>query len=101
MNIGKYKLVIEFWIIRYDSLVKRINDRPGAIYNNITGLPAHFMFTQDIVAGLRWDITPSWMECTEYQRVHGSSTISLLDNSDFTDLALDWNSYALQVAFRF
>lgn len=59
------------------------------------------MFTQDIAVGLRWDITPAWMLRAEYQRVHGASTVSLLDNPDLMGLALDWNIYSLQLAFRF
>ncbi|NOR81097.1 MAG: hypothetical protein GQ529_09755 [Methyloprofundus sp.] len=87
--------------IRYDSGVRDINDRSGEKFHSKTGLPAHFMFTQDIVVGLRWDITPSWMVRAEYQRVHGASAVSLLDNPEISELALDWNVYALQIAFRF
>lgn len=87
--------------IRYDSGVRDINDRSGEIFHYQTGLPAHFMFTQDIVFGLRWDITPSWMVRAEYQRVHGASSVSLIDNPEISELVLNWNIYALQVAFRF
>lgn len=87
--------------VRYDSTVQDINDRSGEQFQQITGLPAHLTFTQDFVFGLRWDITPSWMIRGEYHRVHGASSISLLDNPDFSDAALDWNIYALQVSYRF
>lgn len=87
--------------IRYDSGVRDTSDRSGKRFHQLTGLPAQLMFTQDIVVGLRWDITPAWMLRAEYQRVHGAAAVSLLDNPDFTDVALDWNIYALQVAFRF
>lgn len=87
--------------LRYDSIVQDTHDKKGGTFHANTGLPAHLMFTQDIVVGLRWDITPAWMLRAEYQRVHGASTVSLLDNPDIIDLALDWNIYSLQLAFRF
>jgi hypothetical protein len=58
-------------------------------------------FTHDITFGLRWDITPVWMIRAEYHRVHGATTINLLDNPDFSKIAKNWNIYALQVAGTF
>lgn len=88
--------------IRYDNGSRNINDRTGKnIHNQRPNIPAHFMFTKDIVVGLRWDITPSWMVRVEYQRVHGASAVSLIDNPVISELMLNWNVYALQVAFRF
>ncbi|NOQ64546.1 MAG: hypothetical protein GQ582_08550 [Methyloprofundus sp.] len=87
--------------IRYDSSSQDKSDRSGKNFHAATGLPAHLMYTQDAVIGLRWDITPSWMLRAEYQRVHGASTVSLLDNPDLSKLVKDWNIYALQVSFRF
>ncbi|MCF7970267.1 MAG: hypothetical protein K9L22_03760 [Methylococcaceae bacterium] len=89
--------------LRYDSTIQNIHDRYGKGVEAITGgmVPAHLMYAQDIVFGLRWDITPAWMVRAEYHRVHGASTISLQDNRDLTQIAKNWNIYALQVAFRF
>lgn len=87
--------------VRYDSSVQDINDRKGQNMHLLTGRPAHLGFTQDWVIGLRWDITPSWMVRTEYHHVHGASMLSTADNPDLANVALDWNIYALQVAFRF
>ncbi len=88
-------------MLRYDSYVQNKYDKKGESFHANTGLPAHLMFTQDIVVGVRWDITPAWMLRAEYQRVHGASAVSLLDNPNIMDLALNWNVYALQLAFRF
>jgi len=88
--------------LRYDSSVQDISDRKGIAFNQSQPfLPAHIMFTQDIVFGMRWDITPAWMLRAEYHRVHGSSNVSAFDNPDFTQQAEDWNIYALQLAYRF
>jgi len=89
--------------LRYDSTVQNKNDRYGKGVEAATGgmVPGHLFYAQDIVFGLRWDMTPSWMVRAEYHRVHGASTISLLDNPDPTQIAKNWNIYALQVAFRF
>ena len=89
--------------LRYDSTVQDKNDRYGKGVEAATGgmFPGHLFYAQDIVFGLRWDITPSWMVRAEYHRMHGAATISLLDNPDLTQIAKDWNIYALQIAFRF
>jgi len=89
--------------LRYDSTVQDKNDRYGKGVEAATGgmIPGHLFYAQDIVFGLRWDITPSWMIRAEYHRMHGAATMSLLDNPNLTQIAKDWNIYALQVAFRF
>lgn len=99
---GGYRILdnLEF-TIRYDKTVHDIHDRSGVQFNQRTGLPAYLMFTQDLVFGLRWDITPAWMIRTEYHRVHGASRLSAFDNPEFSDTVANWNIYALQVAFRF
>lgn len=88
---------------RYDSAVQDIHDRSGENFHQQSGgfIPAHLRYAQDIVFGLRWDITPSWMIRAEYSRVHGAAAVSLLDNPNINDLALDWNVYGLQIAYRF
>ncbi len=86
--------------IRYDSAVQDINDRSGRIFEQTYGLPAHLRYTRDVVAGLRWDITPSWMVRFDYTHVWGAAAVSVLDN-DFTQVADEWDIYALQVAYRF
>jgi len=89
--------------LRYDSAIQNLKDRYGKGVEAKSGglIPAHMAFAQDLVFGLRWDITPSWMVRAEYHRVHGAATISLLDNPDLSKIAKDWNIYALQIAFRF
>lgn len=87
--------------VRYDKSFIDKNDKLGKKIHSRSGLPAHFMFTQDIVVGARWDITPSWMVRAEYQRVHGASLVSVLDNPNMFKLVRNWNIYGLQVAFRF
>ncbi len=87
--------------IRYDSGVRDINDRSGERFHQRSGLPAYFMFTQDMVVGLRWNITPAWMLRADYSRVHGAGAVSLQDNPVISDLALNWNIYSVQIAFRF
>jgi len=89
--------------LRYDSSTQDISDRDGTAfairYNH--ALPNYLGFTKDIVFGARWDITPAWMVRAEYHRVHGTSTLSALDNPDIFNLVEDWNIYALQVAYQF
>ena len=89
--------------LRYDSSVRDKSDRYGRGLEAKTGglLPAHLMYAQDVVFGLRWDITPSWMVRAEYHRVYGTAAISLQDNPDVSQTTKNWNIYALQVAFRF
>ncbi len=88
--------------LRYDSSVQDISDRQGEKFIAAQPfLPAHLMYTQDIVFGTRWDITPAWMLRAEYHRVHGSSSVSAFDNPNLAAQVEDWNIYALQIAYRF
>lgn len=88
--------------LRYDSSVVDISDRKGkSLAASNPFLPAHIGYTQDIVFGTRWDITPNWMLRAEYHRVQGASTLSSFDNPDITSIAKNWNIYALQVAYQF
>ncbi len=87
--------------LRYDSTLESLNDKKGEEFQATTGLPAALMFTQDIVVGLRWDITPFWMIRAEYHRMHGASTFSFFENPDIQKIVKDWNIYALQMSYRF
>ncbi len=87
--------------LRYGSTIQDISDKSGKKTHSTTGLPSSLMFTQNIVIGLRWDITPVWMLRAEYHRIHGTSTLSLLENPEIQKLVKDWNIYALQMSYRF
>ncbi len=87
-------------IVRYDTFSSDIDDRSGK-RAQASGLPAHMAYAKDWMAGLRWDITSSWMIRAEYHRVHGTAWLAHSDNLDSSATKQDWNLYALQLSYRF
>jgi len=87
-------------IVRYDAFSSDIDDRSGK-RSQANGLPGHMAYAKDWMAGLRWDITSSWMVRAEYHRVHGTAWLAHSDNLDSSETKQDWNLYALQLSYRF
>ncbi len=85
-------------ILRYDVLY---TDRSGKKSAAVTRRPAHNRFAKDITAGLRWNVTPSFMMRIEYHRVNGTAWLSTLDNPNAADTSQHWNLYAVQASYRF
>lgn len=77
------------------------NDKSGLKFQAATGLPAHLMFSNDWVVGLRWDATPNLMFRAEYHHVNGTSWLPGLDNPNVFDTEQHWNMGLLQAAYRF
>ncbi len=88
-------------ILRYDVLYTDRSDRSGKRSAAATGRPAHSRFAKDITAGLRWNVTPSFMLRVEYHRVNGTAWLSTLDNPNAEDTSQHWNLYAVQASYRF
>jgi hypothetical protein len=95
-----------FWpdlelLLRYDTSTYDKNDPSGKAYAKATGGPAFTRFAHDIVAGLRYDVTPWFMLRAEYHRVEGTAWLSPLDNPDPSKLRRDWDMFILLGSFRF
>jgi len=88
-------------ILRYDVLYTDRSDRSGKASAAASGRPAHSRFAKDITAGLRWNITPSFMLRAEYHRVNGTAWLSTLDNPNAANTSQHWNLYAVQASYRF
>ena len=86
--------------VRYDVIYMDKGDKrgDGAAY---LGYQRHSAFGNDWMAGLRWDITPSWMLRADYHRIHGTASLAQADNPDRQMTSQDWNLYGLQLSFRF
>jgi hypothetical protein len=98
---GSYRILPELQAtVRYDAFSMDASDRDG---NNAVALkfPRHVAFAQDWVAGLRWDITSSWMVRADYHRVHGTAWLPWADNPEPNKTTQDWNLYAVQLSFKF
>lgn len=67
----------------------------------VPGATKQLPYAHTWVAGVRWDITPSWMLRAEYQRVDGSAWLPDTDNHDRSMVKPNWDIYALQLSFRF
>lgn len=76
-------------------------DKSGQKFHTATGRPAHALFSDDWVVGLRWDATPNLMLRAEYHHVNGTSWLPGLDNPDVFATEQRWNMGLLQAAYRF
>ncbi len=85
-------------LLRYDILYQNKDDRDGKKAAE-SGAPAHSQFAKDWTAGLRWDITKSWMARIEYHYVDGTAWLPLSDNPSATKRY--WDMFALLISFRF
>ncbi|MDP1928417.1 MAG: hypothetical protein Q8K62_07895 [Thiobacillus sp.] len=88
-------------VLRNEVNYRDKNDKSGQKLHAATGLPAHAMFSNDWVVGLRWDVTPNLMLRAEYHHVNGTSWLPGLDNPDIFATEQHWNMGLLQAAYRF
>ncbi|MCH9639896.1 MAG: hypothetical protein K0U40_10435, partial [Betaproteobacteria bacterium] len=75
--------------------------RDGSEFAATSRQPAHTRFAKDLTAGLRWNVTPSFMLRAEYHYVNGTAWLSTLDNPDPTDTSRYWHLFAVQASYRF
>jgi hypothetical protein len=89
-------------VVRYDVFFQDVDDRDGTKFEAATGFPSHLQFAKDWTAGVRYNITPSWMVRAEYHNVYGG-TLFLFpqDNPDVFALDKKWDIFALLFSYRF
>jgi len=98
---GSYRILPKLQAtVRYDVIYMDKDDKrgDGAAF---LGYERHTAFANDWMAGLRWDITPSWMLRADYHHIHGTAILSQGDNPDRKLTTQDWELYGLQLSFRF
>lgn len=88
-------------VLRNEINYRDTHDKSGQKIHAATGLPAHILYTDDWVVGLRWDATPNLMLRAEYHHVNGTSWLPGLDNPDIFATEQRWNMGLLQAAYRF
>lgn len=88
-------------VVRYDSLYWDNEDRDGSKFAALTGLPAHRRFAKDLMAGLRWDVTPSFMLRAELHYVDGTGWLSALENPVWSATERYWTLFAVLGSYRF
>ena len=90
-------------VLRYDVLYRDRDDRDGKDLRASTRgqVPRHRGFAKDLTAGLRWDITPSFMLRAEAHFVDGTAWLPVVDNPDLNDTQRRWNLYTIMASFRF
>ncbi|WP_310446809.1 hypothetical protein [Thiobacillus sp.] len=88
-------------VLRNEVNYRDKTDKTGRKLQAATGLPAHAMYSDDWVIGLRWDVTPNFMLRAEYHHVDGTSWVPGLDNPDIFATEQRWNMGLLQAAYRF
>lgn len=88
-------------LLRYDVLYQDRDDRSGNKFAASSGAPDHSRFAKDWTAGLRWDMTSSWMSRIEYHYVDGTAWLQLLDNPVSSETDRYWHLFALLISYRF
>jgi hypothetical protein len=92
-------------LLRYDDSMADMDDPDGRKFQdsplNRSKAPGFTRFARDIVAGLRYDVTPSLMLRAEYHHVDGTHWLSPLENPDVRDLERRWNMVILLGSYRF
>lgn len=88
-------------LLRYDVLYQDRDDRSGNKFARSSGAPDHSRFAKDWTAGLRWDMTRSWMSRIEYHYVDGTAWLPLLDNPVASETDRYWHLFALLISYRF
>jgi hypothetical protein len=101
---GAYRVVphVEF-MLRYEEGFADRNDRSGSRASALTGgaTPPFDFYSRAWTAGLRWAILPNLMLRLEYQRQHGTYSLSFRENPDASQLVKDWDAFAASISFRF
>lgn len=89
-------------LLRFDAFFANINDRNGKKSSQLTGLPRHRFFGQDITVGLRWTYK-DFLIASDYHRVYGTAWLSPVDNPGFARGIGDghWDLFTLMASFRF
>lgn len=88
-------------LLRYDNAIADIDDPDGKQFAAQTGRPAFTRFARDIVAGLRYDVTPSLMLRAEYHHVDGTSWLSPLENQSPNQLERNWDMFMFLGSYHF
>jgi hypothetical protein len=88
-------------LLRYDRSTANMDDPDGKEFAAQTGRPAFSRFARDIVAGMRYDVTPSFMLRAEYHHVDGTSWLSPLENPVPGDLERHWDMLMFLGSYHF
>jgi hypothetical protein len=88
-------------LLRYDSATADMDDPDGNAYAALTGLPTFSRFAHDIVAGMRYDVTSSFMLRAEYHHVNGAYWLSPLENPVPGDLDRHWDMLMFLGSYHF
>ena len=88
-------------LLRYDVYYGDREDRDGAKFEALTGIPGHNIYAKDWTIGARYYVTPAVMVAAEYHHVYGTGWLPSQDNPDLNATDKKWDLFALLVSYRF
>jgi hypothetical protein len=88
-------------LLRYDVYYADRDDRDGAKFEALTGIPGHNIYAKDWTIGTRYYVTPAFMVAAEYHYVYGTGWLPSQDNPDLTVTDKKWDLFALLASYRF
>lgn len=99
---SQYKFMPDWeLLLRYDSSEIDRDDPNGRKFSAATGGPAFTRYARDWVAGVRYDITPSFMVRAEVHHIKGTFWTSSLDNPNVADTEKNWDMFMLLGSWHF
>lgn len=106
-TIGAYYLqsawrFAENWqaLVRYDAIYLDLQDRHGAVFAQVTGLPAAQRYASDWTIGGRFDPAKNWSLFAELHHVQGGAWLAKTDNPP-NRLTDTWDMLLLRAAVHF
>ncbi len=87
--------------VRFDKHMDNADDKDGQDYENRTGTPAYFAYSDDWTIGARWFPSHDWLLAVEYHQVEGASWVTPVVYPNPSVQAKNWSMFALQVSYRF
>lgn len=90
-------------VARYSEGFGDKDDRNGSKQSALSGglAPPHSFYQKDLMLGVRWDVTPSFMLRAEHQWSQGTWTLSRRENPLPNAHVKDWNMFSLLASYRF
>lgn len=101
---GTFRVKPKFeFMLRYEEGFANKDDRNGEKASALSGgfIPAFNQYSKIMTAGLRWDISPSFMLRTEAQLHEGTFILSSRENQNPADLSKDWSQFSISASYRF
>ncbi|QSX37743.1 hypothetical protein [Shewanella sedimentimangrovi] len=85
---------------RFDHMINNLDDRNGARLERATGIPAHYGYSKDWVAGVQWQLADNWLLVAEHHWIEGAAWVPPVIFPQPLTQDKYWSIFALQLSYR-